>query len=68
MRDDVAPYEVLLRVCTILPRVYLRVNHYTRVIHRLSTPCQRSVDKVLLGVYSYQQVKSYIRVEIVDKY
>lgn len=68
MDGDVAPSEVLLRVCTILPRVCLRVNHYTRVIHNLCTGCQRSVDKILLGVYSYTQAKSYIRVEIVDKY
>ena len=40
----------------------------TIVIHRLYTGCQRSVDKVLVGVYSYAQVKSYIRVRIVDNY
>ena len=68
MEGDVAPYEVLPRVCTILPRVCLRVNHYTNAPLKLSTRYSQAVDKILLGVYSYAQVKSYIRVRIVDKY
>jgi hypothetical protein len=39
----------------------------TKVIHKIITGYSITVDKILLGVYSYQQVKSYIRVEIVDK-
>ena len=35
---------------------------------KLYTSYTQSVDKVLAGVYSYAQVKSYIRVGIVDKY
>ena len=35
---------------------------------KLYTSYTQAVDKVLLGVYSYAQAKSYIRVEIVDKY
>ncbi len=34
----------------------------------LFTGYSHGVDKILLGVYSYQQVKSYIRVRIVDNY
>lgn len=34
----------------------------------LYTSYTQAVDKVLAGVYSYTQVKSYIRVGIVDKY
>jgi hypothetical protein len=48
--------------------VSLRVNPNYEVMHKLYTGCQRSVDKVLAGVYSYTQAKSYIRVRIVDKY
>lgn len=39
----------------------------TKVIHKIFTGYSIAVDKILLGVYSYQQVKSYIRVETVDK-
>ena len=35
---------------------------------KLSTGYSQGVDKVLAGVYSYAQAKSYIRVKIVDKY
>ena len=35
---------------------------------KLYTSYQHPVDKVLAGVYSYAQVKSYIRPRIVDKY
>lgn len=65
--DGVAPFEVLLRVCTILPRVCLRVNHYTNAPLELYTSYTQAVDKILLGVYSYAQVNSYIRVTSVDK-
>jgi hypothetical protein len=40
----------------------------SRVSIKLFTSYQHPVDKVLPRVYSYQQVKSYIRVEIVDNY
>ena len=40
----------------------------TIVIHRILTSYTLSVDKILLGVYSYAQAKSYIRVATVDKY
>ena len=40
----------------------------TKIIHRILTSYALSVDKILLGVYSYAQVKSYIRVETVDNY
>jgi hypothetical protein len=40
----------------------------TKVIHKILTSYSVAVDKILLWVYSYQQVKSYIRVEIVDNY
>ena len=39
-----------------------------KVIHKIFTGYSLSVDKILLGVYSYAQVKSYIRVTSVDKY
>lgn len=40
----------------------------TKVIHKIITGYSIAVDKILQVVYSYTQVKSYIRVEIVDKY
>ena len=40
----------------------------TKVIHKIFTSYSIAVDKILLRVYSYTQVKSYIRVETVDKY
>ena len=39
----------------------------TIVIHKIITGYSQAVDKILLGVYSYQQAKSYIRVRTVDK-
>ena len=61
VRDDVAPYEVPSGVS-------LRVNPNYEVIHKLLWSYAQAVDKILVGVYSYAQAKSYIRVRNVDKY
>ena len=39
-----------------------------RSVIQLSTGYQMLVDKILQGVYTYAQVRSYIRLEFVDKY
>ncbi len=57
VRGDVAPFEV--------SPIY---NTGLTLTKKLYTGYTQSVDKVLAGVYSYAQVKSYIRVRIVDKY
>jgi hypothetical protein len=74
MRDGVAPIKVYLLRYTYTGRgIYSRgytvlYKSNTKVIHMILTSYALSVDKILLGVYSYTQAKSYIRVETVDKY
>ena len=76
MRGDVAPskvsYKLLLRHTYTGRGIYsggytLLPIYNTIVIHKIVTGYSIAVDKILLGVYSYTQVKSYIRVRTVDK-
>jgi hypothetical protein len=57
VRGYVAPFEV--------SPIY---NTGLTLTKKLYTGYTQAVDKILAGVYSYTQAKSYIRVRIVDNY
>lgn len=62
VRGDEGAYNDHLKA---IAKIYL-ANY--KVIHRRSTGYSLAVHKLFLGVYSYPQVMSYIRLENVDNY
>ena len=80
MQGYVGSSEVVLKQHRVYPYKYwigyagysrgytVLLIYNTNASLELYTSYTQAVDNVLVGVYSYTQAKSYIRVEIVDNY